>query len=428
MIPLLVLLASSVAGVWIGRQMLGGWVNHLSIYSVTWGISLSAYELRLIAYNPICTEAWLYIAVAWISVFLGAALVVLVMREHHAGPAVVSEFNPIYLKVATMILTLVGTVSLIQQIRQMQAEFGGVLAALALNPNEIYARRFEGDLSGVPYLFFLGLPAACLAGAYTARVRKLTITGVLPLLIAAVGAVISMQRAGLLIAAPLFGYAYIFSPGSHRFTITKRRLARLVLVGLLLFGFFVLIGSYRGSYQYHQGQTQALNDFADHVSGLPSLYLYVSITAPTFSQYLMHPEVDTYSFFGANTFAPFFRLLSKLGFRTYVPYYTPFYHMPEEGNQGTYLTYIHADFGPAGIVLVPSVLSAVLSFLALRNSQVFRMSRLMMYVNLLVVITFSFSGWYLGLTYWFTSFVVSTLIGWGIDRVSDNRRLAPASI
>jgi oligosaccharide repeat unit polymerase len=421
MIPLLTLLASGVGGVLLSRWMLGGWVNHLSIYSVTWSISLFAYQLGLIAYNPICTEAWLYIAVAWMSVFLGAALVVLAKREHDGGPAIMPEFNPNYLRIPIIVLSLLGTVSLIQQIRQMQAEFGGVLSVLLLSPNEIYARRFEGELGGVPYLFFLGVPATCLAGAYTARVKKITVTALLPLLWAFAGAVISMQRAGVLIAAPLFAYAYIFSPRSQRFTVSKRGVMVLVLVVLLLFGFFILIGSHRGSYQYHAGQARALSTISDYASGFPSLYLYVSMAAPTFSQYLMHPEVDTYSFFASNTFAPVWRLLAKLGFRTYVPYYTPFYHTPEEGNQGTYLAYIHADFGPAGVVLVPCILSAVLTFFSLQNSQTFRMSRLMMYVNLLVVVTFSFSGWDVGPTYWFTSFVLSALLGWWIDMMVDRQ-------
>jgi len=427
MISLLILLASTVAGVLVGRWMLGGWVNHLSIYSVTWGISLFAYELGLIEYNPICTEAWLYIAVAWMSVFLGAALVVFAMREPDGGSAVMPEFNLNYLRIPIIVLTLVGTVSLIQQIRQMQAEFGGVFSALLLNPNEVYAHRFTGELSGVPYLFFLGLPATCLGGAYTALVRKLTFTGVLPLVWAVAGSVISMQRAGVLIAAPLFVYAYMFSPGSHRLQVSKRRVAMLVLVVLLLFGFFIAIGSHRGSYQYHAGQARSLSTISDYARGFPSLYLYVSMAAPTFSQYLMHPEVDTYSFFASNTFAPIWRLLAKLGFRTYVPYYTPFYHTPEEGNQGTYLAYIHADFGPAGIVVVPCILSAVLSFFSLRNSRKFRMSRLMMYANLLVVVTFSFSGWDVGPTYWFTSFVVSTVLGWWIDVMIDRQRQSVVS-
>ncbi|HXZ40406.1 MAG TPA: O-antigen polymerase [Terriglobales bacterium] len=430
MIPLSVLLASSVAGVYIARRLLGSWVNHLSIYSVTWGLSLSAYELGLIVYNPICTEAWLYIAVAWVSVFLGAALVVFSMRKQALGNVVMPDFNPSFLRITIWVLSLLTVVSLIQQIRQIQAEFGGLTEALVLNPNDVYVSRAAGELGGVPYLGFFELPAACLAGLYTARLRKLTFTALLPILVAAAASVISMQRAGLLIAAPLFVYAFIFSRTSRRIRLSKRWIATLAASSVVLFGAFLLIGSHRGSYMYHSGQTQELNNFAEYMSGLPSLYFYVSATGPTLSQYLLHPEVDTYSFFGSNTFAPVCRLLAKLGFRTSVPYYTPFYYVPQDGNQATYLAYIDADFGPAGIVIVPAILSGVLTFLSLRNNSQFRISRLMLYVNLLVAITFSFSGYYLGLTYWLTSFVTSALIGWWIDKTSEqqNQRSLPDAV
>jgi oligosaccharide repeat unit polymerase len=413
--PAILIVFLSLAGIGVSRLLLGAWINHLSIYCATWGVSLFAYELALVAYNPICAEAWVYIVVAWASLFLGSALVVFAAGKRNLQKPVMPEFNPNYLRIPIIIFILIGTVSLIQQMKQMQAEFGGVFSALVLNPNEIYEKRFEGELSGVPYLFFLGSPAACLAGAYTARVGKLTFTGVLPLLWAAVSGLLSMQRAGLLISAPLFLYAYLFAPKKHGFRISKRWLIITAATLVVLSGFFLLIGSHRGSYAYQTGQTQSLNNAADYVAGFPSLYLYLSITGPTFSQYLLHPELDNYSFFGSNSFAPIWRLLSKLGFLTYVPYYTPFYHMPEEGNQGTYLAYIHADFGPAGIVLVPSILGGLLTLLGLRNSRGFRMSRLMMYANLLVVVTFSFSGWYLGLTFWFVSFVACTLVGCWID-------------
>lgn len=425
MTPLFILLIATVVGVYLGRRMLGIWVNHLSIYSFTWGVSLFAYELRLINYNPICTEAWIYIAVAWVSVFWGAALVLLSTRNRGSGNLVMPNFNPFYLKVTIWILSLLTVVSLIQQVRQIQTEFGSLAEALLLNPNDVYVSRAAGELGGVPYLGFFELPAACLAGLLTARVRRLTLTAIIPILVAAVASVISMQRAGLLIAAPLFVYAFILAPTSHRIEVSRRWIITGALASVALFGSFLLIGSHRGSYTYHSGQTQKLNDLADYVSGLPSLYFYVSATGPTFSQYLLHPEIDTYSFFGSNTFAPFFRLLAKLGFQTSVPYYTPFYFVPQDGNQATYLAYIDADFGPAGMVLVPALLSGVLSFWSLRNRSQFRFSRLMLYVNLLVAITFSFSGYYLGLTYWLTSFGTSALVGWWIDKTTDQQNEPP---
>jgi len=420
MTVLFILIAVSLVGVLLGRRLLGLWMNHLSIYSITWGLSLSAFELHLIAYNPISTVAWLYIAVSWVSVFLGAALVLFSVRDQRNRHAEPLEFNPSYLKVPIVVMSLVAAVSLIQEIRQTQAEYGGLLNAVLLNPNELYSRHVEGDLSGMPHLSLFGFPASCLAGAYTARIRKLTLTAIFPLFLAVAGAMVAMQRAGIMFNVVLFIYAYFFFPRSQRLLVNRRSRMMLVLASVVVFS-FLLIGGHRGSYVYHVGQTQTLNDIGEYSSIVPSLYFYVSASGPAFSQYLLHPEVDYNSFFGCNTFAPVWRLLAKLGFRTYVPYYTPFYYVPQDTNQATYLAYIDADFGPAGIVLVPCIMSAILTVLARRVAQEFRLWHLMLYVNLLLVTTFSFSGYYVAFTYWLVSIVVSALIGWWIDSAIDGR-------
>jgi oligosaccharide repeat unit polymerase len=409
------ILVLSIASILMSRWLMGRWLNHLAVYSFTWGISLSAYSLHLIAYNPISTVAWLYIAVAWLSMFLGAGLVVLAIRKDGLRPDTTANFDPARVKRIILILLLFAGLSLISQIRETQKEFGGVLNAVLVNPNEVYASRFEGNLGGIPYIGFLSYPAVCLAGAYTARRRKLTLTVFVLGIILVCGTIVSMQRGGLLLSGVFFGAAYVFCPGPGRL-FSKRFLLATGASAVFTLAAFLLIASHRGTWTSLQGQSQNLNNASDYLNSIPILYFYVSATGPTFSQYLMHPEVDASRFFGAQTFAPIWRAATKLGFLSYVPYYTPFYATPTPGNQGTFLTYIHSDFGPAGVVLVPALLSGVLTFLAFRNARQFSLCRLMLYVNLFAIVTFSFSGYYVSNTYWLVSFVVSALVGWWIDR------------
>jgi len=427
MIAPFVLIVLSAAGVLAGRCLSRRWLNHLSVYAITWGVSLVACEVRLLNYNPIRLVAWVYMAAACLSFFLGAALVEFAGVDPAPERALLPEFNPAHFKALIIVLCVVSSVSLVEQVRQTNREFGGILNAILLNPNQLYGLRTEGELGGFPYFTLFAFPATCLAGAYTARTRRVTLVGLFPLLIAGVGAVVAMQRAGLVMNTVLFLYAYAFFPGSGRFVFNKQMVFVSVLIVIMVSG-FLAIGSHRGSYVYFQGQTRTLNSIAEYLSSLPALYAYVSEPPPAFNQYLLHPEADTNDFFGCYTFASIYRLLAKLRFRTYVPYYPPYYYTPADTNQATYLAYIHSDFGPAGIVLVPFALSALLSFLARRNANKFRLWRLMVYVNLLLVVTFSFSGYYLTYTYWSVGLILGALLGWWMDNAADRQQTVPAPV
>src|SRR5467141_1393291 len=74
---IVVLAFATGIGVYIGRVLFKRWFNPLSIYSALWGFCLFNYELRLIQYYPISTAAWIYIAAAWVTLYLGAATVLL---------------------------------------------------------------------------------------------------------------------------------------------------------------------------------------------------------------------------------------------------------------------------------------------------------------------------------------------------------------
>src|SRR5215469_1864624 len=58
----------------LARFICKNWLNHLTLYTLVWTTSLFAYELHWIRYNSITDETWLYIIVAWISIYLGSIL------------------------------------------------------------------------------------------------------------------------------------------------------------------------------------------------------------------------------------------------------------------------------------------------------------------------------------------------------------------
>src|SRR5689334_145227 len=62
--------------IYVGRLLFKRWINPLSLYSLTWGVCLCNYQLRLIQYEHITVWAWTYIVVSWFCLYLGAAAVV----------------------------------------------------------------------------------------------------------------------------------------------------------------------------------------------------------------------------------------------------------------------------------------------------------------------------------------------------------------
>src|SRR6266436_3613527 len=73
---------------YIGRLWFKRWFNPLSVYSALWGFCLCNYEMGLIQYYPVSTRAWMYIALAWVSLYLGAATVLLAIpRLRKPAPA-----------------------------------------------------------------------------------------------------------------------------------------------------------------------------------------------------------------------------------------------------------------------------------------------------------------------------------------------------
>src|SRR3954462_13647393 len=102
-------------GVIVGRWWLGRVFNPLSIYSALWGFCLINYELRLIHYYEISTTAWLYILLAWGSLYFGAGLILL-MGTPTQSSHVPGKANLKRLRVVIVTLSLVGSIGLISQL------------------------------------------------------------------------------------------------------------------------------------------------------------------------------------------------------------------------------------------------------------------------------------------------------------------------
>lgn len=105
----------------LGRFLMKRWFNHVSVYSATWGLSLLAYELRWIRYNPITGLAWFYIFVAWISFLLGTVVCYLIVGPTNFGDVKSRTDSFAFPRLETFIwlFCALSAISLFVQARQM---------------------------------------------------------------------------------------------------------------------------------------------------------------------------------------------------------------------------------------------------------------------------------------------------------------------
>jgi oligosaccharide repeat unit polymerase len=398
---MIVILACLTApAVIVGRWWLGRLFNPLSIYSALWGFCLINYELRLIQYYEISTTAWLYIALAWLSLYLGTGLVLLIRapKPKSCAPA---KTNLKRLRVVIVGLSLVGSLGLISQLLAISREFGNPFVALITNPGDIYGARAANELSALSYAGAFTFAACTLAGIYTAKVGKFTLIGMTPLVLIVMQLFSVMGRTGLGVAAVLFAVSFVYTPKPVRFEVPMWQRAVAATAAMMLIGTFVAVSAIRHLNVEFVGITPKMEEISDYVPFFPSVYSNFSATPVAFSLYLAAPEQGKTGFWGMYTFAPVFRVLSRLGFPCAVPAHEENYYTPVPMNTSTYLKNVYSDFGPTGIVIFPGALGACLALLITRESGTLGLALL---ANLFVLAVFAFAfnfmllgDWYIGL-------------------------------
>lgn len=366
------------------------------LYSFVWTISFGLYGLGWIRYNSLSPEAWIYISVAWVSFSVGAA------AATYTFPTVIRAFDASKLRAPILMLSAAGTLYCFTLARDiMQKVDENILAAVLFRGNELYALRFFGELSGIPYVGYCTYAACALAGVYTRYIGAIGRYAVIPLALILIDGLLSAQRAGIVIGALLFGFALWLTPSRIRFSLRGWQVSGLAVV--ILAGFF-WVSATRGIEPTFDGQSAELNLLADFAAPLPSIYMYLTAPIPGFSAYLS--DRNEPEFFGRNTLAPLYRMLARLGFDTHVPHYAEFYPTPIPINTCTYLRDVHADFGAFGVVLFPFGVAYLATALWRRRLS---MNSVVTLAHMLVWIAFSFSSSIAITGYWYFSLFASVL-------------------
>ena len=362
--PSLVILALiTVAAARIGRWWFKRWFNPFSIYSLIWGFCLCNYELRLLQYEFISRSAWIYIFVAWVSLYLGAATV------FHLGDTSKRRDEPLLdvdlnrLKMAITVLSAIGIIAVANQAIVLQRYFGNVFAAVLFQPGDVYGGRITNEFVFMPYVGPCLLAGAGLSGIYIAATGKFSVRSVAPLILEVLRNILAMSRGGVVIAGFMFLVCFAYTPRKWRFKVAKWQLVGgMTVASVLLVGQVIFVSATRGLEVDFPGRTHSMDAISEYVPIFPSIYSNFSATPVAFSMYLATPQEARQGFWGMHTFAPIFRILGKLGFATDVEAREENYYTPVPMNTSTYLRDIDSDFGISGIVLFPYALGLLTAY------------------------------------------------------------------
>lgn len=426
----ILMVALTGVAVCVGRVWLKRWFNPLSSYSAIWGFCLFNYELKLVQYYPIRSIAWIYIAVAWIGLYFGAAAVLLIYPRVSQSSVNRLPVDLIRLKKGILILSVVGAAGVLGQLFDVMRTFGGGIGSILLNANDIYVARISNELSGLPYAGAFSLAACALAGVHVAKTGKFTFATLIPVALVALQLLFLMGRGALGLAAVMFLASALHTPRDPGARAPQwQRIAGIVLIATMLGGVFAVVSSVRGLGVDYPGITPAMDRISEYVPVAPSIYSNFSATPVAFSMYLSSPEVSKHGFWGMYTFAPIFRLLSRVGFPTAVPHYEEDYWTPFPMNGSTYLKNLHSDFGPAGIVIFPILLGAVTTALILRIRARPRLLDLVILTNLYVIVVFSFGMDFMLSGDWWIAIGTSILAAFIVDLpVARVKRIGPECV
>jgi oligosaccharide repeat unit polymerase len=425
---IVLIFAASACSAYLGRAWFQRYLNPLTLYSAMWGICLIAYELRLLQYYALSVQAWIYVLLAWTTFHMGVGTSVLFSagaKNNSLKPTVDIR----RLQRVILVLCAIGAISIISQVTVLTREFGSVLTAIVLQPGDVYLGRTNGEFSFFPYVAACLFTGCCLGGVHCAGRGRLSLTSLLPLSLAVINAMLGMARGGALIAGFLFVVSFVLTPKSSRIDVPVwQKSLGVLIVGSLLIGEFAFVSTTRHLQTDFPGRTDAIDRVTEYIPPFPSLYSNISAPPVAFSMYLDTPSEYQQGFWGMNTFAPIYRLLTKLGFQLEVPIYEENYYTPVPMNTSTYLKDLHSDFGPLGIAIFPYVLGLVTGKLGCRLADRPRVVDIVLLSQLMLIIAASFAINLMFTGDWPISTIAGIVAAYVVDRSSTRRTYARGEI
>jgi|WetSurMetagenome_2_1015567.scaffolds.fasta_scaffold19500_2 oligosaccharide repeat unit polymerase len=404
-------------GVIGGNYIFKNWINPLSIYTFTWGISIFLYELKLIAYPTVIPLAWFYIAGGFLT-FLFGILTIYSARNLFAKNINISSESSlelgifrdggITLKYTVLLFGLISIYTAYDYWMVLLKMFGSIPAIL-INANVIYKMGSHREIKEfLPYLPAFGYVGIFFSGVYTAYKGKFSFLSFLPLIGVILKELATVGRGGMLLGLTEFIFTfYLFrsllkTDISKRFKFSKTNaVISFTILILVITVSASLVRLTRNTGENYIGASRQLKELNKNLIITPSIYLYLSSNIGVFSKYVQL-EIEEAGF-GENSLLPIYGVLARFDLEERPEEIPRGYYVPMWTNSATYLREFHADFGLLGIFLLPYFIGLLVSWCWFKFFVAKNLIAFAILIHLFNIITFSVFGIITRSGYWWIS-------------------------
>jgi len=428
-----------ISALFLGKYLFKKWFNHLSLYSLIWGVMIILYELKIIPYIDLTFETWVVIVSSYFSFLLGI-FTLKTARDSLGRTEVTFEQSNFHIDIFRdngrlirwfiFAFSLIGILSALQHWMVLIDEFGSVINVL-INSYKIYRMRLLGEIKGVvPYLWLFGYFGVALAGIYTAYKNRITFLSLLPLIAVILKESARFTRAGILFALLEFLLSFMFFRHLLSKTDTKtfgfnklKIIPSILIIAIILFPGASLVKIARNPTETFQGTQSSLTKHEGGILISPSLYFYMSSHLGVLDRYLDKDNENL--IFGAQTFFTFYSILQKFNLVDRPDYQAKGYFIPYWSNSATYLRDLHSDFGYSGILLFPFLLGLLTTFFWYRFYEYYQIIDLVVMIFLNLIIGFSFFKLVIQVPNWTFGLLIVSLTLIFIEKINRNKYIDP---
>lgn len=401
---LLLVAITSFLGFLLGRKFFKKWFNPLSLYSIIMGGLIFFYELKLLPYPDVIPLAWFMIIASFLAFILGISTIIVARNlfQDTSSLEVSSDFAlKIFrdggkaLKYSILFFSLIGLFVALHRWYILIGRFGSVQDVI-INAAVVYRLNVQGEIKEfipiLPSFIYIGV---FLSGVYTAYRGKFSFLSFFPILTIIMKELTYFGRGEMLFSSMEFVFTFILfrqllsNDSKKRFKFSKSNafVATIIFLALLITASsFVRVS--RSARENYVGTSRALKQMNDNFLFSPSVYLYISSDVGVLSKYLELEKENTA--IGQNSFRFVYDLLSKFEVTEKPDFFPRGYFIPMWTNSGTYIRDIHADFGIAGVLLMPYLLGVVITWLWFKFHKSKSIYVLLPLVYLFLIIGFSF--------------------------------------
>jgi oligosaccharide repeat unit polymerase len=409
----------TLLGIYVGKKIFRMWMNHLTIYSVVMGGLVFFYELKWLPYHNISLLTWFFVIGTSFSFFLGIITIVNARslnkcKNYERLDKSVNEL-PIFcdggktLRNAAIFFSLVGLFVALQRWYVLIHKFGNIPSIL-LNASFVYKMHVHGEIKEyIPILPSFVYVGVFLSAIYTAYKGKFSFLSVFPLLCIVLKELTYFGRGEMLFSIMEFFFTFFLMLNilkhdpSQKFHFSKGN-AFIAITFLIVFvvvaATFVKVmrGGAKDSYR---GVDETLKKLESSIVFSPSVYLYISSDVGVLNKYLELENEEAK--FGENSLRIIYYALSKFDLADEPSFFQKGYHIPMWTNTGTMIRELHADYGIAGVFLVPYLLGIFITYLWYKFYKTKNIFMLAVLVYLYIIVGFSFLMIVTRLNQWFLS-------------------------